>query len=194
MPPTSRRGTLAGIGCTATSPYEKRRPVKSIGSPDHARRMISTPSSSRLGRLVSDRPKASNSSCAVAHADAEVEAPAGEQRERGGVLGESDRVVQRQQHQVRADPHPGRALGDRGGDHERRGRVAVVDEVVLGEPHRVEAELLGGDDLVERAAVELLERDPPLLGVAEVVPEAERTSSATALIPPVVPGPRPARR
>src|SRR5690606_39300233 len=70
----------------------------------------------------------------VALADAEVEPAAAEQGQGGGVLGEADGVVQRGDDQVGADLERLRAGGDRATDDERRRRVAVGHEVVLGEP------------------------------------------------------------
>jgi hypothetical protein len=110
---------------------------------------------------------------AVAATDTEVEAPARQQRQRGRVLRDPDRIVQRQDHQVGSDAHAPRARAHRPRDHERRGRVAVVAEVMLRQPDRVEAEPLGLDDLVEDLGVEPLERHGPRRRVAEVVPESE---------------------
>src|SRR6202012_4756923 len=92
----------------------------------------------------------------------------------GGVLGQPDGIVQRRNDQVGAEPHGPRALADGAGQHERRGGVAVLDEVMLGEPDGSEPEPFGPGDLVQRLTVERAERAVPLRGIAEVVPEAER--------------------
>ena len=72
-----------------------------------------------------------------------------------------------------ADPDSGRQAGDGGGDGQHGGRVAVVDEVVLGDPDVVVAELLGVDDFVEDFVVELGPGLAPLGRIAEVVDQAE---------------------
>jgi len=64
-------------------------------------------------------------------------------------LGEPDRVVERKDRGRQADahvprPHRGRRRQDR-----RRDGEAVVDEVVLGQPDAVEAELLGPHHLLD---------------------------------------------
>ena len=110
---------------------------------------------------------------AVADADAKVEAPAGEQRQRCRVLGDTHRVVQGQDHQVGADAHALGARTDGSGDHQRRGCVAVGAEMVFREPHRVEAQHFCLGNLVQRVGIHLLKGHRPGGGVAEVVPEAE---------------------
>jgi hypothetical protein len=57
--------------------------------------------------------------------------------------------VQRQQQQKRSDADPLRACGDGGADGQQRRGVAVVDEVMFGEPGFVKAHLLGFDDEVK---------------------------------------------
>ena len=84
---------------------------------------------------------------AVAHAEAEHHATAGEHVDGGDVLRQLERVVERQQQDVGRELHLLRARRDRGQQWNRRRRVAVLGEVVLGDPDRVEAELLGAHDL-----------------------------------------------
>ena len=187
MPPSSRRGLCSGIGVTRTSPTLKRLPSKSSalagpgaaddrdGLLDQARALLEL--AAELGELE----------LAIADADAEIEAAARQHRQRRGVLGDAHRVVQRQDHQVGADAHALGARADRGGDHQRRGRVAVIAEVMLGDPHGIEAEALGLDDLLERLRVERLERDGPGRRIAEVVPESEVDVSRHGRAPRVQP-------
>src|SRR5690606_16118276 len=58
----------------------------------------------------------------------------------GGVLGQTDRMMEWRQDDPGADSDPGRDGGKGGADHEERRHVSVVDEVVLGGPHRREVE------------------------------------------------------
>lgn len=85
----------------------------------------------------------------VTQADSEVEAAGGDEIEGGGVLSNPDGRVQRQQQQKRPDANPLGPCGDRGADRKQRRRVAVIDEVVLGEPRFVEAQHFGLHDEVE---------------------------------------------
>jgi hypothetical protein len=62
--------------------------------------------------------------------------------------------VQRQQEHESADPYFARARRDCRGNRQQRGRVAVVDEVMLGQPDGVVAEILG-----ERGDIEMLAVD-----------------------------------
>ena len=110
---------------------------------------------------------------AVAEADAEVEASIAEDIDGGGVLGDADRVVQGQQQDPGADPDARGEARDRGGDGQHGGGVAVVDEVVLGDPDVVVAKRFGELDLVEQFVVELGPGLAPLGWVAEVVDQSE---------------------
>ena len=114
----------------------------------------------------------------VALAEPDVDAAVRQHVERGDVLGEADGVVQRQQQEVEADPHPFRPGGDGGGEGDDRRRVAVVGEVVLGEPDGVVAERLGVLDEREFVAVDVGEGSSPGRRVAEAEhhPDVERRS------------------
>ena len=75
---------------------------------------------------------------------------------------------------------------DRGGRARHRGEgreVAVVDEVVLAEPHLVEAELVEPSDLLDRLGVHVAQRVVAAGRAAEVVRDAEphRRGHATRL-------------
>ena len=118
-------------------------------------------------------PKPSNSSILVAESDAEVEAAVGEDVDGGGVFGDPDCIVQRQQQDPGADPDASGQAGDGGGDGQDGGCVAVVDEVMFGDPDVVVAELLGVDDFIENLVVELGPGLSPLGRIAEVVDQAE---------------------
>jgi hypothetical protein len=63
--------------------------------------------------------------------------------------------------------------GDRAGDHREGRQVAVVDEVVLGEPDEVETELVGERNLLQYLRVQLGIRNAGARWIAEVVCNAE---------------------
>ncbi len=109
----------------------------------------------------------------VAEADAELDAPARQLVEDGEVLGEAQRVRERDDRDVRRDPHPLRAGRGRTGDRGERRQVAVLDEVVLAEPDLVEPELVEPGDLVDRLGVDVLQRVVAPRWAAEVVGDAE---------------------
>src|SRR5439155_3487424 len=75
-------------------------------------------------------------------ADPEDETPGGNAAHRCGVLGEAEGVVQRRQHHAGADLDGAGGGGDRRRRHCQRRHPAVVHEVVLRGPHRVETVLL----------------------------------------------------
>ena len=95
-----------------------------------------------------------------AGADAELEAPAGEVVERGGLVGQGDRVALDDQRDAGADPQALGGRRDRAQRHERIERVRVLarqlvaarpralaaggDVRVLGDEERLEAGVLGG--------------------------------------------------
>jgi len=88
---------------------------------------------------------------AVAPADPHVEPALRDDVHQGHLLGEPDRIVEGQDRGGETDPDPGRPRGHRAGERGRVHREAVVDEVVLGEPHLVEAQILRPRHLVELA-------------------------------------------
>ena len=106
--PASRPGwaaaaAAAGRGRMLTSSKLQCRPRCVTWSSVHSRRMISTPSASRLTRSAIGTPKIGELLRAVAEPDAEHEPPAGDHVEERADLGQLDRVVQRQQHQIGPD-------------------------------------------------------------------------------------------
>ena len=92
---------------------------------------------------------------AVAPPHAHVETALRDDVDQRHLLGQPQRVVERQDRRGQADPHPARARGRGGGQARRVHRQAVVDEVVLGEPDLVEPELLGPRHLLELAVDDL---------------------------------------
>jgi hypothetical protein len=108
----------------------------------------------------------------VALTETDIEPAVGDDVDGGEVLGQLHGMVEWKKEQVESDAD---ALGDRGDggrDGDDRGRVTVVGEVVLGEPHGVEAELLGFPDELEFVAVEI-DEGSPTVGLAEAEHQAE---------------------
>ncbi len=80
----------------------------------------------------------------AAPADTESEATTRELIEQGGLLGECDRVLSGQHADRGTDRHPAGRAQQVSGQGDRRGADPVRHEMVLGDPHVVEACLLGG--------------------------------------------------
>jgi len=57
--------------------------------------------------------------------------------------------MQRQEAHAHPEPDPRRPRGQEPGQHRRRRAEAIVIEVMLGDPHRLVAERLGGEHLRE---------------------------------------------
>ena len=105
--------------------------------------------------------------------NSEVETAGGDQVERRGVLGNTHGVVQRQKKQERPDPKASGPCCDGGSDRQQRRRVAVIDEVVLGEPRFVEPHLFGLRHEIEVCAVKLIPGHVCLCGIPERPQQAE---------------------
>jgi hypothetical protein len=123
--------------------------------------------------LLARHPEVGELLVPVAGREAQIQPAAGEQVGDRGVLGQPQRVVQRGEQHRGAQPDAPRA-GAQGGDHgEQRGQVAVVDQVVLGQPHGVEAPALGRHGEVNGLLIHLRPRAAPGPRVAEIEPDAE---------------------
>jgi len=94
-------------------------------------------------------PEAVELVAAEAPADAEDDPPARHVVEHQDLLGQADGVVPGQHHHHRTELHPPRAGRHPGQELRHVGAHVVVGEVVLGAPHRVEAERLGGAGQLE---------------------------------------------
>ena len=91
-----------------------------------------------------------------AAADTAFHAAGAEHVERGNLLGDPDRVGERQQGDGSAEAHRRRAGGDRGQEQHRGGQDRGLGvEVLFGRPDRFETETLGHDGLLDRVAVAL---------------------------------------
>ncbi len=89
----------------------------------------------------------------------ELDAPVGDQVERRHPLGDPGRMVdlRRQVHDPETEPNVAGALAGCGQEDLGRGGVAVLlEEVVLGQPHRGEPGLVGGLHLVETVLEKLV--------------------------------------
>jgi len=113
-----------------------------------------------------------------ADADAELETAAGDHINGCDVLGKADGIVKRHQEHPGCDADATGAGADGRGYGENGGKVAILDEVVLGQPNIIKAFVLGPGDLIEDFAVEPVGGLPPLRRVAEVVPKAKAYFSA----------------
>src|SRR5262245_19398446 len=109
----------------------------------------------------------------IAHAHADLDASTAQVVEHGQVLGEPHGMTERQQADVRREPDARGARGHGARDGSPRWQVAVLHEVVLGEPHEVQAELLQPHHLVEDLRVEPWRGDARVGRVAEVVHHTE---------------------
>ena len=81
--------------------------------------------------------------------------------------------MKRHQEHSGGDAEPVGAGGDRRGYGQNRGKISVLDEVVLRQPHIVKPVVLGPCDLVEDFAVEPVEGLPRVWWIAEVVPQTK---------------------
>ena len=92
-----------------------------------------------------------------ARADTEIESPVRQDVGDRRVFGDANRVVERQQHDRRADSN---SLGPRshgGGHHHRRARPLALAEVMLAVPRAGEPELLGEHGIADVVGVDVLQ-------------------------------------
>jgi hypothetical protein len=89
----------------------------------------------------------------AAAADTHVEPTAAHHVEHRELLGQVDRMVQREETHAHAQSKRAGTCGEERRQHRRGGTQAVVVEVMLGDPHRVIAHRLGSQHLLERRIV-----------------------------------------
>jgi len=70
------------------------------------------------------------------------------------ILGESHGIVERHEHHVLTDRHPLGHGGDCPRNDQRRREIAVIDEVMFGQPKVIVAECVDEFDLIECAFVQ----------------------------------------
>ena len=110
---------------------------------------------------------------AVAGTDAELESTTADLVDHRDLLGDQDRGTQRREEHRGADRAPAGAGGDGGEEGERLGQIAVVEQMVLGEPQPTSSQPVGlGRDL-EVACVVVGPRTGPRLRIAEVEEETD---------------------
>jgi hypothetical protein len=90
----------------------------------------------------------------VAHADADLDAAIADIVEYREVLGQPHRMIEWQQADVARKPHAFGARGDGARHRHPRRQVAVIEEVMLGEPHEIQSEPVEHDHLVHDCGVQ----------------------------------------
>jgi hypothetical protein len=147
------RGLPPGVEQRGRGRVQRAAVARQDVAPQRADELLGVPGEDRgpLLRVVPERREGARRPPA---ADAELEPPAGQRRQHGGVLGDPQRRLERQRHDARAEHDPRGLRGGVGEQDERRGQAALVlVEVVLGHPRGVEADRLGRPDLLEGEAV-----------------------------------------
>ena len=91
---------------------------------------------------------------AVPGPEPEVDAATRHDVDQRRLLGDLDRMVERRDHDRGAEPDAPGPRCDRGEEREWLRHVTVVEEVVLGRPHRMRAETLRFLAQLERESVE----------------------------------------
>ena len=105
---------------------------------------------------------------AVAEPNPEPKPAARDYVDEGCVLGQLQRMPKRREQDVGADADSRRARGDSGSGGRQRGQIAVVGEVMFGEPNGIEAELLGRLNLRQRLVIKFAKRKRRTGRIAEI--------------------------
>src|SRR5262245_10803614 len=82
-------------------------------------------------------------------------------------------MVERQQADVAGESYTPGACGDRARHRHPRRQVAVIEEVVLGEPHEIKSEVIEHDHLVHDRGVQARHAQARFRRVAEIVDGAD---------------------
>jgi hypothetical protein len=109
----------------------------------------------------------------VAHADADLDPSAADIVEHREVLGEPDRMVERQQADVAREAHVLGARRHRRGDRDPGGKISVLDEMMFGEPDEIEPEPVEPRHLVHDRGIESLVAYAGGRRIAEIVGDAQ---------------------
>jgi len=104
----------------------------------------------------------------IAQANSEPEPAARDYIDESRVLSKLQRMIKRRQQDEGADGDAGRARRDGSRRGHQCGQIAVVGEMMLGEPDGIEAELLGDLCLCERFAVQIAKRQRRARRIAEI--------------------------
>ena len=109
----------------------------------------------------------------IAHADADFDPAIADIVEYRQVLGQADRVIERQQADVARQPHMLGARSDGAGHRHPRRQVAVIEKVMLGEPHEIQSEPIEHDHLVHDGSIQARHVHAGFRRVAEIVDGAD---------------------
>ena len=135
------RSTRCGFAGYSRSPPGSGRPAQ-------ASRSICRCPASRIPRSALSWPNAAYAERLPPGPTPTSRRPPRHQVEHRGVLGDSDRQLQRQGDDPRPQADPRCLGGDLGQEDERRGKAAfILMEMMLGDPGRIEAAAFGVDDL-----------------------------------------------
>jgi hypothetical protein len=127
---------------------------------------------------LEDTPKPCELFAFEADPDTKFETAARDDINGRNILGKAYRIVERHQQHPGCDADAVGAGGDCRGGGEDRGKVAIFDEVVLGQPDIIEPVVFAPRDLIEDLAVEPVGWLAPLRRVAEVIPKTKANFSA----------------
>jgi hypothetical protein len=135
-----------------------------------------------LALLANARPEGMQLDGALPFAEPELDAPAGQEIERGHALRDPDRMIRGELHDAVSQPDALRALaGGAQEDLRRRAVRVLLEEVVLDAPRVVEAEPVGELDLREGVVQELVFAVlPPGAGQLQLVEDAESHGSTVS--------------
>ena len=146
-------GFCNGLGMTLRAGISMCSPLNPVKGSSIMQRIATSSASSHWARLSAGSiPKPPNSPIEEDSPGAELDPSIRDQVERGDAFGYPGRMVdgRRQVHDAESQPNVLGPLAGRGQKHLWCGGMAVLlQEVVLGQPDRGEAGLVGGLDLVE---------------------------------------------
>jgi hypothetical protein len=117
--------------------------------------------------VIEVEPEFSELAGAHALADAEIEAPARQIIQHGGLSGEPQWVMEGHGVDVVAETHVGGALDGRSDHQIGAGQQGIIGEVVFGEPAFAEPQRLRQGDLVQHLGVGLIMGHPAPLTVVK---------------------------
>src|SRR5438132_2816674 len=115
----------------------------------------------------------------IATPEPDLQSAIGQQVGDGDVLGQAQRIPEWRHQDGLAEADARGAGAGSGNQQQRIGRIAVVGEVMLGDPYRVEAELVGQCDMGQRLGEALRWRGH--IGAADQVEGAETHGKSTVL-------------
>ena len=105
---------------------------------------------------------------AVAHPYSQAQSAVGNDIDHSGIFGQAQRMIKRREQNVGSERDPRGARRYRREHCHHRGQVAVVNEVMLGHPERIEAGLLEEFDLPKHRGIESSEIHVRRFGISEI--------------------------